>query len=71
MQNETQNQDTQAAPQQPVMEEAQAAPEQAMDDTQAATSEVVHDDPGSSQQEQQQGIAVGEPDPNDVARPGT
>jgi hypothetical protein len=66
MQNETQNQDTQAAPQQPVMEEAQAAPEQAMDDTQAATSEV-HDDPGiSQQQEQQQGIAVGEPDPNDV-----
>ena len=66
MQNETQNQDTQAAPQQPVMEEAQPAPEQAMDDTQAATSEV-HDDPGiSQQQEQQQGIAVGEPDPNDV-----
>ena len=66
MQNETQNQDTQAAPQQPVMEEAQAAPGQAMDATQAATSEV-HDDPGiSQQQEQQQGIAVGEPDPNDV-----
>src|ERR671916_1776196 len=64
MQNETQNQDTQAAPQQPVMEEAQAAPEQAMDETQAATSEV-HDDPGISQQ-QQQGIAVSEPDPNDV-----
>ena len=46
MQNETQNQDTQAAPQQqPVVEEAQAAPEQAMDATQAATSEVVHDAP--------------------------
>ena len=68
MQNETQNQDTQAAPQQPVMEEAQAAPEQAMDATQAATSEVVHDEPGIPQQQeqQQQGIAVGEPDPNDV-----
>src|SRR3712207_3764714 len=72
MENETQNQDTQAAPQQqqqPVVEEAQAAPEQAMDATQAATSEVVHDDPGIPQQEQQQqqqGIAVGETDPNDV-----
>ena len=67
MQNETQNQDTQAAPQQqPFVEEAQAAPEQAMDATQAATSEVVHDaPPGVPQQEeeQQQGIAVGEPDP--------
>jgi hypothetical protein len=48
MENETQNQDTQAAPQQqPVVEEAQAAPEQAMDATQATTSEVVHDDPGN------------------------
>src|SRR3712207_4933291 len=64
MENETQNQDTQAAPQQqPVVEEAQAAPEQAMDNTQAATSEVVHDDPGIPQQHEQ-GIAVGEGDPN-------
>jgi hypothetical protein len=69
MENETQNQDTQAAPQQqqPVVEESQAAPpQQATDEAQAATSEVVHDDPGIPQQEeqQQQGIAVGEPDPS-------
>src|SRR5215207_7187483 len=63
MENETHNQDTQAAPQQqPVVEEAQAAPEQAADSAQAATSEV-HDDPGIPQQ-QEQGIAVGEPDPS-------
>ncbi len=68
MHNETQNQDTQAAPQQqPVVEEAQAAPEQAMDDAQAATSEVVHDDSSGipqQQEQEQQGIAVGEPDPS-------
>src|SRR4028119_1810593 len=58
MQNETQNQDTQAAPQQPAMEEAPAAPQQAMNDTEATTSEV-HDIP----QQEQQGIAVGESDP--------
>src|SRR5918993_1044243 len=52
--------------QQPVVEEAQVAPpQQATDEAQAATSEVVHDEPGiPQQQEQQQGIAVGEPDPS-------
>jgi hypothetical protein len=73
MQNETQNQDTQAAPQQPVMEEAQAAPpEQATDSAQAATSEVVHDEPGIPQQQEQQeqGFVEGDYDPGSEYDPG-
>ena len=62
MQNETQNQDTQAAPQQPVMEEAQAAPQQeAMDDVQATLQEqqdnFTDDTPQAAPQEQ--GSVVG------------
>ena len=55
------------------MEEAQAAPQQTVEDAPAPTPEV-HDEPGIPQQEeQQQGIAVGEPDPTsggDIAEDG-